>query len=286
MSIHAVLDDLRRAAKTDGVKIQICKLGKNDHAAQYWDHDGPEVWLSWIESRVKGAGAVALRKLVDAADRHNVMLRAALDDDGSGRLKAYYAQFGFQLDPAGGDIIERPPVAPADVSAFRNWFEGSKVVDQAGNPLVVYHGTHADFKEFSLDHFGKTDGGWAGKGLYFTERPHEAAWYAKGEGGNIRPVYLLAKRPMHWVMGTPSGSDIARCKRKFGAEAFVEWVKSQGYDSIRMVDVKGWEDQWVVFSPDQIRSAIGEIPRPTPGSKDMAEAHDELEELAVERPRG
>jgi hypothetical protein len=279
MKIGHILEEMRAAAKTDGVKLQICKLAKNGNAVEHWDHDGPEVWIQWIESEVKGAGAVAMRKLVEVADRHNVMLRAMLDDDGRGKLAGYYAQFGFQIDPAGGDIIERPPVPLAEVSAFRNWFEGSKVVDQAGNPLVVYHGTHADFKEFSLDHFGKTDGGWAGKAFYFTERPHEAAWYAKGEGGNIRPVYLLAKRPMHWVLGTPSGSDIARHKRKFGAEGFVEWVKSQGYDSIRMVDVKGWEDQWVVFSPDQIRSAISEGVTCAPAQA------DEPEEFEYERER-
>lgn len=114
MNIQAMLDEMRSAAKTDGVELRICKLQKNAHAAQYWDHDGPEVWLQWIESRIKGAGALALQKLIEVADRHNVMLRAALDDDGSGRLKYYYAQFGFRLDPAGGEIIERPPGATGE----------------------------------------------------------------------------------------------------------------------------------------------------------------------------
>lgn len=42
------------------------------------------------------------------------------------------------LDEAGG----------ANSPAFRKWFGDSKIVDAAGNPLVVYHGTSASFDEF------------------------------------------------------------------------------------------------------------------------------------------
>jgi hypothetical protein len=31
---------------------------------------------------------------------------------------------------------------------FKKRFEGSKVVDENGNPLVVYHGTNAKFNTF------------------------------------------------------------------------------------------------------------------------------------------
>ena len=32
--------------------------------------------------------------------------------------------------------------------SFKAWFEGSKVVDENGEPLVLYHGTSAKFNEF------------------------------------------------------------------------------------------------------------------------------------------
>ena len=35
-----------------------------------------------------------------------------------------------------------------ETQAFKNWFGNSKVVDENGNPLVVYHGTNADFDTF------------------------------------------------------------------------------------------------------------------------------------------
>jgi hypothetical protein len=59
---------------------------------------------------------------------------------------------------------------------FKDWFgdwektpsKASKVVDENGEPLVVYHGTNVEFYEFDLKYFGKTDKGWYGKGFYFT----------------------------------------------------------------------------------------------------------------------
>ena len=38
-----------------------------------------------------------------------------------------------------------------ETSQFRHWFGKSKVVDEDGNPLVVYHGTDAEFDVFEMD---------------------------------------------------------------------------------------------------------------------------------------
>ena len=40
--------------------------------------------------------------------------------------------------------------------AFKNWFKDSKVVDNDGNPLVVYHGTVGDFDTFSKELLGSS----------------------------------------------------------------------------------------------------------------------------------
>jgi hypothetical protein len=69
--------------------------------------------------------------------------------------------------------------------SFKQWFgdwendpeNASKVVDDNGEPLVVYHGTNVEFYEFDLKYFGKTDKGWYGKGFYFT--PNKNFTFAK-----------------------------------------------------------------------------------------------------------
>jgi len=40
---------------------------------------------------------------------------------------------------------------------FWNWFNGSKVVDEQGRPLVVYHGTMSDFNEFNTNYVFSTN---------------------------------------------------------------------------------------------------------------------------------
>ena len=101
---------LRAAVETDGVAMVLKVLKKNGHAATFWGHDGPEVWIQWLESSIKGAGAVAMRKLIEAADQTNTLLRGSVtDDDGTCKLFDYYKRFGFVVDPAGGEIIERSP---------------------------------------------------------------------------------------------------------------------------------------------------------------------------------
>lgn len=70
----------------------------------------------------------------------------------------------------------------------------SKVVDENGEPLVVYHGSPNDhIQKFDKNKIGSTtDKGVMGRGFYFT--PLKS--YAKTYGKNIYPVYLNIKNPV------------------------------------------------------------------------------------------
>ena len=65
----------------------------------------------------------------------------------------------------------------------------SKIVDDEGNPIAVYHGTSAIFDEFKLSEFGKTDQGWYGKGFYFTESEEEAKGYSRVQRMNEKTLH-------------------------------------------------------------------------------------------------
>lgn len=56
----------------------------------------------------KGAGGRALQALIEEADRQGALIRLYVDY-AEERLFGYYAQFGFEHDPAGGEIMERLP---------------------------------------------------------------------------------------------------------------------------------------------------------------------------------
>lgn len=107
---------------------------------------------------------------------------------------------------------------------FRRWFGDSKITDENGEPLVVYHGTDKDFTEFIADKFNKVMQ--LGFGIHFSEDPEFVSqFYASDsktksvigneveseilplKGGNVMPVFLSIKNPLYadevYAPGTP-----------------------------------------------------------------------------------
>lgn len=134
--------------------------------------------------------------------------------------------------------------------SFKQWFgdwEGdpdnaSKVVDDNGEPLMVYHGTDADFSEFK-----EFDG------IYFSPTLEQAERYKRG--GKIMPVYLKAenlfdtRKPEHrkifqekflnkWGNGTP-----------LNEQGLPDWVESHDFKEF-------FEDEGLDFDG----AVIGEPP--------------------------
>jgi hypothetical protein len=52
---------------------------------------------------------------------------------------------------------------------FKKWFDGSKIVDKKGNPLVCYHETNVDFNSFDISK--QTHAANFGYGFYFSSEP-------------------------------------------------------------------------------------------------------------------
>jgi len=151
---------------------------------------------------------------------------------------------------------------------FKAWFGDSKVVDEDGKPLVVYHGTKAATFSDNAFTLGKTgsasDPGWFGKGIYFTDNLDRAETYA-GKSvlqdsphvtGSVHSVFLSMRNPLR----IPFGKTLPYRKygESVGSEGLTNWIKEQGYDGV-IVDYSelGRGNEYVVFSPTQIKSAIG-----------------------------
>lgn len=76
---------------------------------------------------------------------------------------------------------ERDPQTETD--AFKSWFGDSKVVDEQGRPLVVYHGSTHDFAAFKPR---KTNpGNDFGRGIYATSSQEDASSNYAGEGPDL-----------------------------------------------------------------------------------------------------
>lgn len=156
------------------------------------------------------------------------------------------------------DVHEATP--PAKVAAevwrgpvtespnFKAWFGGSKVVDEQGAPMIVYHGTRRDFESFdpqaprSIQQFGDAEG------LYFTRHPEDASGYAArggSEGAAVVPAYVALRNPYVWPESDLAPAIVSAAKR---AE-----LEAAGYDGI----IYRGDDEVVAFRPEQIKSAIG-----------------------------
>jgi hypothetical protein len=163
-----------------------------------------------------------------------------------------------------------------DSPAFRRWFGDSKVVDEHGQPLVVYHGTSADFDVFDASRFGEaTDAGTLGAGFYFTSLREAAESYAvaasEKSGGTPRVVeaYLRIERPYVAPRRIWSFSHEPAAARKHSAS-----LRRQKYDGIAFrVDLSALGEpvfmEYVVFDPRQIKSATDNIGTYDPGDRSI-----------------
>jgi len=171
--------------------------------------------------------------------------------------------------------------AQTETPEFKRWFGDSKVVDAAGQPRVVYHGTRADIAAFDPDAVGRNFG-LDEVGFFFTSSPIKAASYADPEsafaqagmrptrepeeGANIIPAYLSLQNPLtleaytDYFDSTPayeideqgiSITDYFDDNRR----NIVSIAQEGGHDGVLFQhrgDLLG-----VVFSPAQIKSATG-----------------------------
>jgi len=198
---------------------------------------------------------------------------------------------------------------------FKKFIQGSKVVDEENRPIRLYHATDAesDFDEFDTSDFGS----------WFAEDPETAMGYAnKGHGGAPRtfPVYLNVKKPLYIpeeidlsedvnaakaldlinkrnktditleeIGQNPRGDwDLSNQGNEYGFalfglnDLFVDALKKRGFDGYQAFE-QG-KSTWNAFSPEQIKSAVGNVGKFDPESPVLTKAEGgEVRPLAKRR---
>lgn len=140
-----------------------------------------------------------------------------------------------------------------DSQEFSTWFNQSRVIDEnTGTPLIVYHGTNSDFSEFELTE------GIELFGAFFSECPDEAHEWAELKGDNtlIMPVYLRIENPADYGDVCDAIDRISRRGiRDPSPTQVTNSLRRAGFDGY--IDDRGGSNELVVFSPTQIKSALG-----------------------------
>ncbi len=219
----------------------------DDYHAQKPDVGDEEFFASKERFDAAMEKVEAAKEVLDKAER-----KASREKAGAARSKAAIAKdLGDLFSEGQGATITR-----TDTDAFREWFGDSKVVDENGAPLVVYHGTRADFEAFS-------------DGVTFfafdRETADDYAVEAFSDGDpSVIEAYLRVENPageadVFRLAGVPDDGT------SFAFEALDENVvaalRSKGFDGIVFENDASPSDPGgpprhsiAVFSPEQVKS--------------------------------
>jgi len=216
------------------IQIGPLVLAKNPRYSEDVDITGAPLAFSKREEIVQ---------IADDAARQEVFLQQKAEDAGYKTIDEFVDKDYDKFIEAATQWREENPAEmmfqkrQTETPEFKRWFGDSKVVDDQGKPLVVYHATTKDF-----DTFDTTRRALAGEGSFFSPTP--ANNFARGDGGNIMPVYLSLKNPKILNYGRDS-DDILK-------QQFIR----EGYDGVLLKN-EGKIYTAVAFYPEQIKSAIG-----------------------------
>lgn len=148
--------------------------------------------IDFITEKAGGKGwYVAQRPLAKYGDDHRFTKKEYADVEAEYKAKNPYptaetATVEKDATTQGTQSKDAEPlrsVPQTETDAFARWFGDSKVVDEDGKPLVVYHGTTHDFDTFDPDkaniegHFGKV--------IYLTDDPLDLSENYAGEGPDL-----------------------------------------------------------------------------------------------------
>ena len=147
--------------------------------------------------------------------------------------------------------------------AFKAWFgdwendaeNASKVVDENGEPLVVFHASKHDIHGFRTGSAGEL-----GAGIYVSTIKE----YVNLFGNTVYPAFINAKKPL--ILNGSAGKlddmldiKVPYSSKKYGEAketAINELLDKNGYDAI-LTDVGRVLSQGAIKNPNQIKSATG-----------------------------
>jgi len=219
--------------------------------------DGLEILLETAKGKNK-------TNLIETIEGLKFVLESAKYEDG-GQTEVLLAPNG---KPSNLNSVQWNLVRTTE---FKNWFgdwenspeTSSKVVDENGEPLIVYHATQNEFFEFSKEHLGKSiDFGTIGSGFYFTSSKENANNYARNlpsntgnnEKGRLMNCFLNLRK----IKEINSPTMFSGLNQK-ESKKFTEKI-SKSFDGMKVELYFSSSDRfywYVAFEPNQIKLADG-----------------------------
>lgn len=146
------------------------------------------------------------------------------------------------------EVIKKSDGSKVNIPIYKKGESVSKVVDENGEPLVVYHNSNADINIFDKNKIGtngSSEGGLFGKGFYFSTNKD----YNNIFGNKEYAVFLNIKNPI---------TDERTIKEIQAFEPSIDIIKN-AYNKDGLIGTNKFENntvEYVVYSSNQIKSAI------------------------------
>lgn len=165
-------------------------------------------------------------RTIKAQAKYDDMSGDSLPDEAD----TYWSQIQSTICELGGDGLteakKEPEIKMND--NFKTWFGNSKVVDDQGQPLICYHGTNAQIRQFNSK--------FSAQGVFWfsSDKDKIMSGNAGASGrSNIIPVFISAEKLAGWPE-----------YEKYG----LGQIRGMGYQAIKL------DDDYVVFDANRIKS--------------------------------
>lgn len=227
-------------------------------------------YLKTQAERDREAQVEVYEELRDVLGRADLDIETASIEEIRAALGAYQESY---RDPD-GVTYNQDGALKTDTEAFKKWFGDSKVVDENGKPLVVYHGTAkggyvetTDFESFDPE---KTGDRWNAdsRGFFFTNDTRVSNYYttsdldtsfrgSPGAGrGAVYPVYVSLQNPL--IVNVDADQDIVSHWDEH-QDKLQKKADAGGHDGVIVrdpsQDINGNPAMNVIaFRPEQIKS--------------------------------
>lgn len=165
------------------------------------------------------------------------------------------------------------------LQSFKTWFgdwendpeNASKIVDENGEPLVVYHGSpHYGFTVFDKARRGERDKGDFGRGFYFTPNRGYAAtygkegyWNAEGDDSKVYACFLNIREPMQVQARQAENMERWRFEDAEGVMVYTDKFYDLAWNDVKNLS------EIVVHESNQIKSATDNRGTFDGGSEDI-----------------
>ena len=130
-------------------------------------------------------------------------------------------------------------------------------------PSELFHGTRHAFDRFVLDHEGRKDFGWLGRGIYLTDDEIIASMYARQKRGPDAPrVLTVSVAPGKIYVASLRDKEKISAAGESASRAFSDGLIKKGYIGA-VLDHGNFGREFVIFDPSRIEvRSVRKLGRP------------------------